>query len=223
MTIVVRRVVICSVVLGGLGLVWVPTAGAARPCGTIAVPGQRPARVATVHVGCPEGIEVAAIAYGEIAKGRHSTHYRVELFRCSAVLAETEVSCQRGDEWVLASTQATDHPSEWHIPRDPFRQHRFLGTRLAAGYMRVALRQANLMGGGHAQRVKCNHRIEADRLRCRMSWIEGGFRFIGRGMIWLIYLDHRETWNYTYRILGVDEHCAMVEERHNCTKFISAG
>jgi hypothetical protein len=36
-------------------------------------------------------------------------------------------------------------------------------------------------------------------------------------------LDHRETWNYLYRILRVDEHCAIVEERHHCTKFLSAG
>ena len=223
MATVVRRVFICSVVLCGLGLVWVPTAGAARPCGTIAVSGQQPARVATVSVGCAEGKEVAAIVYGEIAKGRHSTYYRVELFRCSAVLAETEVSCRRGDEWVLASTQATDHPSEWHIPRDPFRQHRFLGTRLAAGYMRVALRRVGLIGAGHARGVKCNHRIEADRLRCTMSWIEGDFSFVGQGVIWLIYLDHRETWNYSFRILRIDEHCAMVEKRHNCTKVIAAG
>lgn len=223
MAIVVRRIVICSFVLGGLGLMWAPSADAARPCGTIAVPGQRPARVATVYVGCLEGLEVAAIVYGEIAKGRHSTHYRVELFQCSAVLVETEVSCQRGNEWVFASTEATDHPSEWHTPREPFRQHRFLGTRLAAGYMRVALRQAGLVGADHARGIKCNHRIEADRLRCTMRWREGDFSFLGRGLIWLIYLDHRETWNYLYRILRVDEHCAIVEERHHCTKFLSAG
>jgi hypothetical protein len=52
---------------------------------------------------------------------------------------------------------------------------------------------------------------------------EGGFSFVGRGMIWLIYPNHRETWNYSFRILRVDEHCAMVEKRHNCTKIISAG
>lgn len=77
---VVRRVAICSVVLGGLGLVWVPTVGAARPCGAIAVPGQQQARVATAWVGCAEGKEVAATVYRDIAEGRHSTHHRVELF-----------------------------------------------------------------------------------------------------------------------------------------------
>lgn len=56
-----------------------------------------------------------------------------------------------------------------------------------------------------------------------MSWTEGDFSFVGGGMIWLIYLDHRETWNYSYRILRVDESCAVAEEPHHCTKVFAAG
>jgi hypothetical protein len=96
------------------------SASAAHPCGSEDVGEKRPARVATVRVGCETGLQVAKTVYEEIRahEGEARVHFRVEGFRCSAVLAETEISCRRGDEWVFASTQPTDHPGEWHVPHE---------------------------------------------------------------------------------------------------------
>lgn len=73
-----------------------------------------------MRVDCETGLRVARTVYEEIRahEGESRVHYRVEGFRCSAVLAETEVSCQHRDEWILASTQPTDHPGEWHVPAE---------------------------------------------------------------------------------------------------------
>ena len=89
--------------------------------------------------------------------------------------------------------------------------------------MRKALGRDSRLGfqAGYARRVKCNHRVKADRLRCTMSWIEGDIGFVGRGMIWVTYQHHVESWNYSYRVVRVNEYCAIVEERDNCTKVIT--
>jgi hypothetical protein len=117
-----------GVILGAMAMVFlcgVSPANAAHPCGTIDVPGPRPARVATVSVGCREGKEIALAVYRLIAEENHLTHYRVDRFRCAAVLAETQVSCQHHKEWVFASTQPTDHPADWHVPHQakPYWKH----------------------------------------------------------------------------------------------------
>jgi len=112
----------CGVPLGVIGtiaalsLVLAPAVQAAHPCGEIATPGHHPARVATVRVPCTTGREVAAVVYADIAEEPGRVHYRIESFRCEAVLAETEVSCRHHNRWIFASTQPTDHPSEWHVP-----------------------------------------------------------------------------------------------------------
>jgi hypothetical protein len=96
------------------------TASAAHPCGSIKMGAEDgTARVAVINVGCAVGREVAAAASGRIEgivdAGGDATNFNVPGFRCSAVLAFTEVTCHRGKEWVLASTQPTDHPSEWQV------------------------------------------------------------------------------------------------------------
>jgi hypothetical protein len=94
------------------------SASAAHPCDSIKVGAEADtARVAVINVRCPVGQEVAVVAYERIEAitdaGGDATNFNVPGFRCSAVLAFTEVTCHRGKEWVLASTQPTDHPSEW--------------------------------------------------------------------------------------------------------------
>jgi hypothetical protein len=96
------------------------TASAAHPCDSIKVGAEDDtARVAVINVGCQVGREVAAVAYGRIEgivdAGGDATNFNVPGFSCSAVLAFIEVTCHRGNEWVLASTQPTDHPSEWQV------------------------------------------------------------------------------------------------------------
>jgi hypothetical protein len=101
------------------------TASAAHPCDSIKVGGEDDtARVAVINVGCPVGREVAAVAYerieGIVDAGGNATNFNLPGFRCSAVLAFTEMTCRRGKEWVLASTQRTDHPSEWQVVPRPW-------------------------------------------------------------------------------------------------------
>lgn len=102
------------------------SAFATHPCHSIKVgPESRVARVATVRVACEIGREVASDVYREIEEqgsqaGTPTFHTRG--FSCQAVLAETELSCQRRRQWVFASTQVTDHPSEWNPPPPPPRK-----------------------------------------------------------------------------------------------------
>jgi|SRR4051794_25935622 len=112
------RLVFAAVALVALAIPG--TASAAYPCDSIKVGAEDDtARVGVINVGCPAGREVAAAAYERIevivgAEG-NATDFDVPGFRCSAVLAFTEVTCHRGKEWVIASTQPTDHPSEWQV------------------------------------------------------------------------------------------------------------
>ena len=112
------------------------------------------------------------------------------------------------------------------IAEEPALASRYkLGTRHAAGLMRTALlRHPNLaFRAGYARRVKCNRRISDIRLKCKMSWIVGDSVFWGRGTIWLTFPEHRPFWNYSYRIKQLDEYCAIVEERDNCTRTYVVG
>lgn len=99
------------------------SAAAAHPCHSIEVaPDSIPARVGVVRVGCDLGREVAEEVYRDVEEqgSRAGTPtFGVRGFNCQVVLAETEVSCRRGRQWIFASTQPTDHPSEWHPPPPP--------------------------------------------------------------------------------------------------------
>lgn len=99
-----------------------PSASAAQPCGREKVGPEEYARVATVRVDCETGLRVASAVYEEIRAHEGQIHYLVEGFRCSAVLAETEVTCRRRQGWIFASTQPTDHPGEWHPPHETHRR-----------------------------------------------------------------------------------------------------
>jgi hypothetical protein len=104
-----------------------PSAQAAKPCGSERVADGAHARVAVVGVDCAKGLEVAADVYRRIAAGeapQRRDHYLSGGFSCSAVLASTELSCKQRSHWILASTQPTDHPSQWHIPHRPARHLR---------------------------------------------------------------------------------------------------
>jgi hypothetical protein len=99
------------------------SASAAQPCGQVNVGHGEQARVATVGVDCETGLRVTSGAYeaiehaqAEHAHGPGSGFHEVEGFGCEAVLAETELMCNRKREWIFASTQATDHPAQWIPP-----------------------------------------------------------------------------------------------------------
>ena len=115
-------VFVCCLLFGAC-LYGPAVASAAHPCGSEDVGEARPARVATVRVDCETGLRVARMVYEEIRahEGENRVHFVVEGFRCSAVLAETEVTCRRHEEWIFASTQPTDHPGEWHVPHETHR------------------------------------------------------------------------------------------------------
>jgi len=102
------------------------SAFAAHPCHSIRVGLESTtARVATVRVSCDLGREIATEVYGEVEdRGTRAgtPHFHVNGFECQAVLAETELSCQRGRQWIFASTQITDHPNQWKPPPVPPRE-----------------------------------------------------------------------------------------------------
>lgn len=99
-----------------------------------------------------------------------------------------------------------------------------LGTVKAAGFMREALlRRPNLsFQAGYARRVKCNKRINDIRLKCKMQWVVGDLSFWGHGTIWLTFPGHQPFWNFSYRIIRLNEYCAAVVEGDDCTRVFVA-
>lgn len=95
----------------------------------------------------------------------------------------------------------------------------FLGTDFAASLMRNALsrRPALAFSSAYGRKVRCNHRVARDRLKCRMSWFVGDLAYGGRGMIWITYPRHKPYWNFSYRIVRFNEYCAVVGGA-DCTK-----
>lgn len=107
----------------------------------------------------------------------------------------------------------------------PRKSHKFfLGKGFAAQLMRNALlrRGALSFRAGYARRVVCSKRLAVDRVRCKMSWIVGDLSFSGRGSIWVTYPEGRNFWNFSYRIVRLNEYCAAVIEGDDCTKTIVA-
>jgi hypothetical protein len=90
-----------------------------------------------------------------------------------------------------------------------------LGTDFAGRLMREGILRHPSVGfqAGYARRVRCNKRISDIRLKCRMIWFVSDTVFYGRGTIWLTFPEHRAYWNYAYRIVGLNEYCALVEHR----------
>jgi hypothetical protein len=116
------------------------SASAAHPCHSIRVgPESTTARVATVRVSCDLGREIAAEVYGEVEdRGNRAgtPQFHAKGFECQAVLAETELSCQRGRQWIFASTQITDHPTQWKPP--PVSPRECGGIAKAEGFVILA-------------------------------------------------------------------------------------
>lgn len=136
-----RSTVPCAAI-GIAALCLAPTsASAAHPCHSIQVgPEPTTARVATVRVGCDVGREIALDVYGEVEdRGLRAgtPRFHVHGFSCQAVLAETELSCQQGRQWIFASTQVTDHPAQWKPPPAPPRECG--GIAKAEGFVILAM------------------------------------------------------------------------------------
>jgi hypothetical protein len=91
---------------------------------------------------------------------------------------------------------------------------------MAARLMRTALlRHEDLdFNAGYARRVTCTKRVSDIRLKCKMRWFLGDSYFVGSGTIWLTFPQHVVVWNYSYRIKQLDEYCAVVEKRDDCTR-----
>lgn len=116
-----------SALIAALSFWLVPeSALATRPCHSIEVgPKSTTARVGAVRVSCDLAREVAVEVYRDIEEQGPQAGmptFEARGFTCQVVLAETEVSCRRGRRWIFASTQVTDHPSEWKPPPPPPRE-----------------------------------------------------------------------------------------------------
>jgi hypothetical protein len=102
------------------------SAAAAYPCHSVRVgPESTTARVASVRVSCSLAREIVIEVYGDVeVRGIQAgtPKFHAKGFDCEAVLAETELSCQRGHQWIFASTQTTDHPNQWNPPPAPPRE-----------------------------------------------------------------------------------------------------
>lgn len=90
-----------------------------------------------------------------------------------------------------------------------------------ASLMRKALhrRFGNTFDHGYARRVHCPTRVARGRVRCRISWVIGDISFKGRGAIWITYNRRGVAfWNFSYRVVRLDEYCASVGTHRHCRR-----
>lgn len=109
--------------------------------------------------------------------------------------------------------QAIPYPCE-RFKAEPV--HR-LGSFDARSYMRSVLSRFSYesRAGGS---LKCNRRLSATRVSCKMSWVLGDTGYVGRGQIWLTFPHHEKQAHFSYRLTRVDEYCVFVTHEGNCTK-----
>lgn len=99
---------------------------------------------------------------------------------------------------------------------------RRLGSYAARSYMRLALSRFSYesRAGGS---IKCNRRISATRVSCKMGWVLGDTGYSGRGQIWLTFAHHETRAHFSYRLTRIDEYCLFVTHEGNCTKKLGDG
>ena len=92
-----------------------------------------------------------------------------------------------------------------------------LGASAARAYMRSVLSRFNYesRAGGS---LKCNRRLSATRVSCKMGWVLGDTGYVGRGRIWLTFPHHEKQAHFSYRLTRVDEYCVFVTHEGDCTK-----
>ena len=105
------------------------------------------------------------------------------------------------------------YPCERFKP-EPVRQ---LGSYAARSYMRSVLSRFSYesRAGGS---IKCNRRVSATRVSCKMGWVLGDTGYVGRGQIWLTFPHHEKRAHFSYRLTRVDEYCVFVTHEGDCTK-----
>lgn len=98
-----------------------------------------------------------------------------------------------------------------------------LSTAEATHLMRAALARKPTLAfsEGYARRVKCNKRLSASRVRCRMSWNSGDLSFNGKGVIWFTFKGGDTYWNYAYRIRKRNHYC-LATGGSDCGETITA-
>ena len=192
--------------IGISGICPTPPAVASTPCPMAEINGAN-YRIAEVMVSCDFATEVVERFYLRYAGGEQGPILHVFGFRCSARLAATQLVCQAGGEWIGASSRPEDHPAHWNPPPP------VLGAAEAARFMRKGLNESPRVGfeAGYARRVRCNNRISRSQRRCRISWVVGDAYIYGKGAVWLT--EHGEAWNFSYRLVLLDEYCVLVEHR----------
>lgn len=144
---------------------------------------------------------------GQVHSGRGSDHF---------------IECKRAKKtifWVGPSRAIGG-------PGTPFGQGRYpKGRKLkrseARRYMRRALKRefGSRWTRGYSKTTRCVKRVSRWKITCtRLGWLSGDTGFSGRGTIWL----KNGTWNYSFRILRVNEYCALVEHRpfKECARWV---
>ncbi len=109
--------------------------------------------------------------------------------------------------------QPIPYPCERFKPEPVHR----LGGYAARNYMRSVLSRFSYeaRAGGS---IKCNRRVSATRVGCKMSWVIGDTGYVGRGQIWLTFPHHEKRAHFSYRLTRVDEYCVFVTHEGDCTK-----
>lgn len=95
-------------------------AGAAVPCKPVqrTVRGDvNTVRVAVVNTPCETGREVTEEFYIRFDGGAPNSVKLIDGFRCTAVLASTELTCHSRGRWIFASDLPEDHPGSFHPPK----------------------------------------------------------------------------------------------------------
>jgi hypothetical protein len=94
-------------------------------------------------------------------------------------------------------------------------------TRGAAQrYLAIALnrRFSNSWSNRAGGRIQC-HRLTRVRMKCTAQWAIGDSSYSGTARIWYsLNARGQAMWNYSYRIVGLDEYCAYVTHGNNCSK-----
>jgi hypothetical protein len=186
---------------------------------------------------------IADLGWEEWGSSRASTHGTLRFPACSPKVpliacrdyAEDEallrlwrpVYCPTVGHWQFSrlavedlegpNPEGFDQPISYPCERFKPEPVHWLGAYAARSYMRSVLSRFSYedRAGGS---LKCNRRISATRVSCKMGWVLGDTGYVGRGQIWLTFPHHEKRAHFSYRLTRVDEYCVFVTHEGDCTK-----
>jgi hypothetical protein len=114
-----RLTTVCAalVATAAIGILFVPTASAAKPCQAVEFQGQK-VKVGVIGVDCAGGREKIQLFYKQWDPTEGSSLV-VEGFLCGAGSAGTDVTCQSEDRWIYATARPYVDVRDLHPDPEP--------------------------------------------------------------------------------------------------------